>query len=122
MARAPDLPPDVRRLASGRVPRAAIRKYVRHIVEKFHPERVILFGSHAYGKPHEDSDVDLLVVMPCRSMIDMEVRIRLAFDTPFPMDLLVYTPEYLKKRFDLGDWFVREVLDQGLVLHEAANP
>jgi predicted nucleotidyltransferase len=122
MARAPDLPPDVRRLPSGRVPRAAIRKYVRHIVEKFHPERVILFGSHAYGKPHEDSDVDLLVVMPCRSMIDMEVRIRLAFDTPFPMDLLVYTPEYLKKRFDLGDWFVREVLDQGFVLHDAANP
>jgi predicted nucleotidyltransferase len=103
------------------VPRAAIRKYVRQIVERFHPQRVILFGSHAYGKPHEDSDVDLLVMMPARSMIDMAVRIRLAFDTPFPMDLLVRTPEFLAKRLALGDWFIREILDRGIVLYDADN-
>src|SRR5438552_12572364 len=114
MSREVPLPELVRRLPSGRIPRAAIRRYVRKVVERFHPQRVILFGSHAYGKPHEDSDVDLLIVMPCRSMIDMEVRIRLAFGSPFFIDLLVYTPEYLKKRLDLGDWFVREVLDKGL--------
>jgi hypothetical protein len=55
-------------------------------------------------------------------MIDMEVRIRLAFGSPFFMDLLVYTPEYRKKRFDLGDWFVREVLDKGLVLYDNGHP
>jgi predicted nucleotidyltransferase len=104
------------------VPRAAIRKYVRKIVECFKPQRVILFGSHAYGTPHADSEVDLLIVMPCRSMIDMAVRIRLAFGSPFFMDLLVYTPEYLQKRLDLGDWFVREVLDKGLVLYDATHP
>src|SRR5205085_9520009 len=94
----PEFLPEVRRLPSGRVPRAAIRKYVRRVVERFRPQRVILFGSHACGKPHEDSDVDLLVVMPARSMIDQAVRIRVAFDTPFPMDLLVYTPEFLAQR------------------------
>ena len=104
------------------MPRAAIRKYVRKMVERFHPDRVILFGSHAYGKPHADSDVDLLVVMPTRSMIDMAVRIRLALDVPFPMDLLVRTPEFLAKRLALGDWFVREILERGVVLYDAAHP
>jgi hypothetical protein len=56
MARTPPLPPPVRRLPSGRGPRAAIRRYVRQLIERFHPQRVILFGSHAYGRPHEDSD------------------------------------------------------------------
>jgi len=121
MARAPAIPPPGRRLSSGRVPRAAIRQYVKRIVDRFHPQKVILFGSHAYGQPHADSDVDLLVIMPARSMIDMAVRIRLAFDSPFPMDLLVFTPDYLDKRLRLGDWFVREVLEKGLILHDAAN-
>src|SRR5947207_159704 len=60
MPRTPPIPKPVRRLPSGRIPRAAIRKYVRQLVEKFRPEKVILFGSHAYGKPDEGSDVDLL--------------------------------------------------------------
>jgi uncharacterized protein len=122
MAATPPFPPSVRRLPSGRVPRSAIRRYVRQVVERFHPQKVILFGSHAYGKPHADSDVDLLVVMPTRSMIDQAVRIRVAFDTPFPMDLLVYTPEFLAERLQLGDRFIREVLEKGVVLHDAANP
>jgi predicted nucleotidyltransferase len=121
MARTPPIPPPVRRLPSGRVPRAAIRRYVRQVVERFHPQRVILFGSHAYGRPHEDSDVDLLVVMPARSMIDQAVRIRWHVPAPFPMDLLVRTPEFLAKRLALGDWFVREILEQGIVLHDTAD-
>jgi predicted nucleotidyltransferase len=123
MARtSPPLPPPARRLPSGRVPRAAIRRYVRQVVERFHPQKVILFGSHAYGRPHEDSDVDLLVVMPTRSMIGMAVRIRLALDAPFPMDLLVRTPDFLAQRLALGDWFVREILERGIVLYDAAHP
>ena len=49
----------------------------REIAERFHPEKIILFGSHAYGTPHADSDVDLLVIMPARNMIDQAVRIRM---------------------------------------------
>jgi len=121
MAHPPPLPKLIRRLPSGRVPRAAIRKYARQVVKKFYPEKVILFGSHAYGKPHEDSDVDLLVIMPARNMVNMAVRIRWEIPAPFPMDLLVRTPEFVAQRLALGDWFMRDVLEQGLVLHDAAD-
>ena len=53
------------RTSRGLIPRRTIRKFVAEIVRQFHPEKVILFGSYAYGKPTYDSDVDLLVIMPC---------------------------------------------------------
>src|SRR5438445_11808650 len=98
MSRTPPIPKPIRRLPSGRIPRAAIRKYVRQVVEKFNPEKVILFGSHAYGKPDEGSDVDLLVVMPTKNERSQSIRIRPASGPPFPMDLFVCTPENLTKR------------------------
>ena len=112
MARTPPPPKLVRRLPSGRIPRAAIRKYV-------HPEKVILFGSHAYGKPDEGSDVDLLVVMPAKNELTMMGRIARAIWAPFPMDLLVHTPENLAKRLAWNDWFLKEVMEQGIVLYDA---
>ncbi len=117
----PPLPPPVRRLPSGRVPRAAIRKYVRQVVERFHPQKVILFGSHAYGKPHEDSDVDLLVIMPSRPGVDLTVSMLMNVPAPFPLDLLVLKPEYVAKRLAWGDWFFREVVEQGIVLYDATD-
>jgi predicted nucleotidyltransferase len=122
MPRTLPVPDLVRRLPSGRVPRAAIRKYVRQVVEKFHPERVILFGSHAYGKPDADSDVDLLVVMPTRDELSQAVRIDLAVPAPFSLDLIVRTPENLAKRLGWNDWFLREVVEKGIVLHDAHDP
>jgi uncharacterized protein len=119
MSRTQPIPNLVRRLPSGRVPRAAIRKYVRQVVERFHPDKVILFGSHAYGKPDEGSDVDLLVVMPAKNEISQSIRIRQAFDTPFPMDLLVCTPENLAKRLGWNDWFLKAVVEKGIILHDA---
>src|SRR5689334_12151610 len=80
------------------IPRSVIRRFVREVAERFDPEKIILFGSYAYGTPHEDSDVDILVVMPARNQLDQAVRIRLAVDAPFPMDLLVRTPENLARR------------------------
>jgi predicted nucleotidyltransferase len=105
----------------GLVPRAAIRRLAREIAERFRPERIILFGSYAYGRPHPDSDVDLLVVMPAPNEINMAVRIRTAVRAPFPMDLIVRTPERLARRLAWGDWFLREVTEQGIVLHEEAR-
>jgi uncharacterized protein len=119
MARPVEVPPPVRRLPSGRVPRAAIRRYVRQIAERFHPRRVILFGSHAYGKPHEDSDVDLLVVMPTKNEVSQATRIRMACDAPFPLDLIVRAPENLAKRLAWEDWFLRDIVEHGIVLYEA---
>src|SRR5947209_12569486 len=122
MSRTPPAPKPVRRLPSGRVPRAAIRKYVRQVVEKFHPDKVILFGSHAYGKPDADSDVDLLVVMPAANQINQAIRIGLSVPAPFPLDLIVRTPENLAYRLKWSDWFLREVMDRGIVLYDAADP
>jgi len=70
-----------------------IRELVGRIAREFKPRRIILFGSHAYGKPTPDSDVDLLVIMPCRGRtLDKEFEIRQAIRAPFPLDVLVRTP------------------------------
>jgi predicted nucleotidyltransferase len=121
MARTPPIPEPVRRLPSGRIPRAAIRKYVRQVVEKFRPQRVILFGSHAYGKPDADSDVDLLVVMPAKNELSQSIRIGQATDAPFPLDLLVRTPEKLAQRLAWNDWFLKDVVEKGIVLYDSAR-
>src|SRR6266568_2921630 len=75
------------------VPMAAIRRFAREVVQRFEPEKIILFGSHAYGHPHADSDVDILVVMPARNEIDQAVRIDRVTDPPFPLDLIVCSPK-----------------------------
>ena len=117
----PPLPPDVRRLPSGRVPRAAIRRYVRRIVERLRPQRVILFGSHAYGKPHEDSDVDLLVVMPAYSQLSKAAQILIALEPPFSADLIVRTPKQMAWRLEERESFTTEIVTKGKVLYEASN-
>jgi predicted nucleotidyltransferase len=103
------------------VPLAAIRKFARRVAERFRPDRIILFGSHAYGRPHADSDVDLLVVMPARNALDQAVRIRLAVDYNFPLDLLVCTPVALADRLAEGDSFLGEVVRRGRVLYEKGH-
>jgi uncharacterized protein len=95
----------------------------RQIAERFSPERVILFGSYADGEPTEDSDVDLLVVMPAKgSPVDQSVEIRLAVDSSFPMDVLVRTPQKVRERLHIGDPFMRRIIRRGKVLYEARGP
>ncbi len=105
----------------GLICKTLIRRVAAHIAERFHPDKIILFGSYAYGEPDEDSDVDLLVVMPARNEIDQSVRILNAIDVPFALDLIVRTPKNLKWRLEEGDWFLREVVGQGKVLYEKAD-
>jgi predicted nucleotidyltransferase len=103
------------------IPRAVIRDYARQIAERFHPERIILFGSYAYGKPHKDSDVDILVVMPAYDEINQAVRILEKTNSCFPLDLIVRTPHNLRWRLQEGDWFLREIVGKGTVLYEKAH-
>ena len=98
------------------VPSSVIHRYAREVAERFEPEKIILFGSHAYGKPHADSDVDILIVMPTRNEIDQAVRIDRAVDPLFPLDLIVCTPENIAWRLKEGDSFLREVMTKGKVL------
>ncbi|MBI2808052.1 MAG: nucleotidyltransferase domain-containing protein [Planctomycetes bacterium] len=99
----------------------AIRKYARQVAERFKPDKIILFGSFAYGEPTEDSDVDLLVVMACPNEVTQAIRIRTALDAPFSMDLLVRTPQNLQQRIQDEDWFLREIVEHGKVLYEKTD-
>ena len=103
------------------VKRSQIRAFSKAVVQKFRPRKIVLFGSYAYGNPTEDSDVDLLVIMP--RTYDrgerMSVRIRHAIPRDFPLDLLVRTPADLARRLGWKDPFICELLEKGKVLYEA---
>jgi predicted nucleotidyltransferase len=104
------------------IPLSAIRRFARRIAERFDPDKIILFGSFAYGTPHEESDVDLLVVMPAREELTKAARIQLAFEPVFPLDILVRTPQRLRRRLAEGDSFLQEIMSKGIVLYEKRNP
>src|SRR5947208_16689165 len=103
------------------VPMSLIRRFAREVAAHFEPDRIMLFGSHAYGAPHADSDVDILVVMAARNELDQAAKISLTVDHNFPLDLMVRTPKNLAWRLAEGDSFLREVLDRGKVLYEKTN-
>jgi predicted nucleotidyltransferase len=113
--------PPIRHYRAPDIPMRVIRRYARAIARKFHPDKIILFGSFAYGKPKVDSDVDLLVVMPARSQGSKAYQIRLALCAPFAMDLIVRTPHTMKWRLEEGDSFLREIMAKGKVLYEKGN-
>ncbi len=110
-----------RRYRGADIPMAVIRRFARQVAERFQPDKIILFGSHAYGQPHADSDVDILVIMPARNNHDQAVKIRLAVPAPFPMDLLVRTAKKMQWRLDEGDSFLGEIMSKGRILYEKAN-
>src|SRR6266403_3452905 len=98
--------------ASPNIPLAAIRRFARQIAERFQPEKIILFGSYAYGTPHDESDVDLLVIMKTKNAIDQSIRISLAFERLFSFDLIVRTPWQIERGLKDDDWFLREVMEK----------
>ena len=103
------------------VPMRIIRRFARQVAEQFQPDKIILFGSHAHGQPHADSDVDILVVMPARNQLDQAVKIHQTILPPFPLDIIVRTPANMQWRLAEGDSFLREVVAKGTVLYEIAN-
>lgn len=111
------------RYPSPDIPLAAIRRFARQIADRFHPEKIVLFGSYAYGKPHAESDVDLLVIMPAYDVVNQSIRICNALEEPFSLDLIVRTPKQIERglREDDCDWFLREVMEKGKVLYEAPH-
>ena len=104
------------------IPIEQIKSYVAKISKEFHPEKIILFGSYAYGRPTPDSDVDLLVVMnDQKTFTRPSFEIRRRITPPFPLDLIVRTPENIKKRLKMRDYFLRDVYKHGIVLYERRN-
>src|SRR5579859_6919772 len=100
------------------IPMRVIRRFARDVAEQFQPDKIILFGSYAYGTPHADSDVDILVIMPCRNELDMAVKIDLACDPAFPLDLIVRKPKEIQWRLEERESFHTEIVTKGKVLYE----
>ncbi len=101
----------------------SIEELATRIGREFQPERVILFGSYAYGTPTAQSDVDLLVVLCHEGKGTRKaVEILNAVNPTLPVDLLVSTPERLTRRLAQHDFFLQEVMEKGRVLYEASHP
>ncbi len=103
--------------------KSEIKNLCRQIVEHFQPQKIILFGSYAYGTPNADSDVDLLIVMPfedrdSKKAIEIISRVK----TKLPLDLLVRTSEQVERRIEMEDFFMRDIVYKGKILYEAVDP
>jgi len=98
---------------------ARIQELSDEIARKFHPDKIILFGSYAYGNPTEDSDVDLLVVLPFEGRpLRTSLEILDRTDPDFAIDLLARRPDDMARRYAEGDPLVGEAVDRGRVLYE----
>jgi predicted nucleotidyltransferase len=102
---------------------ADILRFVDAAAERFRPERIVLFGSYAYGSPNEDSDVDVLVITERRGRAhDIATKIRQAVPINFAMDLIVYNQRTIERRIGWNDFFLKEVMEKGVVLFAADDP
>ncbi len=90
------------------------------IVKEYQPEKIILFGSYAWGKPGSDSDVDLFIIKETENTRETARAIgRSIFPRPFPIDIIVYHPKNVLKRKIMGDFFIKDILNKGKFLYGA---
>jgi predicted nucleotidyltransferase len=101
----------------------SLRPAIQKIVAELRPEKVILFGSYAYGTPSPHSDVDLLVIMKTRASLKERswAVSRLLLPRPFPVDILVKTPREIEKSLKKGNFFLQEILTRGKVLYDRSK-
>jgi predicted nucleotidyltransferase len=101
---------------------AGIIEVSNRIVDNFKPDKIILFGSYAYGSPDNDSDVDLLVILPFDGKpFRKSLEILYKIDPEIPVDIIVRNPADTIRRYREGDPLIREALDKGKVLYERSN-
>jgi predicted nucleotidyltransferase len=97
-----------------------LQNIVQRIVAGVRPQKIILFGSYAHGTPSPDSDLDILVIMNTQERHAERVLAvsRLLRPRPFPMDILVRTPDEIAAALEQRDSFIQEILSQGKVLYD----
>jgi len=104
-----------------------MQEIIQHMLEKllteYAPQKVILFGSYAYGNPRPDSDIDLLIIKETTDrFIDRWVTVRRILSDPqrtVPLETLVLTPQEVSRRLAIGDQFLAEIVEKGEVLYAA---
>ncbi|MDZ7292341.1 MAG: nucleotidyltransferase domain-containing protein [candidate division KSB1 bacterium] len=102
-----------------------LQRLLDKLIAGYKPEKVILFGSYAYGNPTRDSDLDLLIVKETSQipfLRRVEVR-RICYDLQrrTPIQPLVITPEELRERIEMGDPFLLEIVRKGKTVYEAGR-
>ena len=96
-----------------------IKKITQQIVEKYKPEKIILFGSFASGKPGPHSDVDLLIIKRTNQpKVERIKEILMKIESELSLEPLVYNPKEIKTRLSLGDFFFQDIFKKGKVLYE----
>src|SRR5438552_2893069 len=103
-----------------RVTKRELQWAVNRLIVALDPEKIILFGSYAYGKPQQDSDIDILIVKASdeRPTILTGNAYRSVWGKTFPMDILVRTPQWMEERLKIGDSFIQEIAQRGRILYD----
>ncbi len=97
-----------------------IQELSEKIQREFKPDKIVLFGSHAWGTPRDDSDVDLLVILPYQGKAwRIASSIKERVQPGFPLDILVRNPEQMKARLAINDTFLTDIMTRGKVVYEA---
>jgi predicted nucleotidyltransferase len=102
--------------------KAILSEAVEKLKKEYKPQRIILFGSYAYGNPTEDSDIDLLILKNTnKRRVDRFVQVKRIIYNPkwkIPISPLIYSPEELEERLRIGDGFIEEIILKGTILYE----
>ena len=101
-----------------------IDKLISHIVYVCRPEKIILFGSYAYGTPNKFSDIDLLVIKNISENETRDFRIKLKKALwinlgkyNYSFDILVDNEQRIQKRIEMGDLFYKEIYSKGKTIY-----
>lgn len=103
------------------LPSDLLAQATERIVNAQHPDKILLFGSHVWGQPTEDSDIDLLIIVPCsdqppyRRARDVYRSLR---GLPLPIEAVVRTRKEVAQATRVPTSLERKVLAEGRILHE----
>jgi len=105
------------------IPFERIQNIAKQIGEQFHPSKVVLFGSYAWGTPTEESDIDLLVILPTIEEHPVKAASKIRFTLPrdVSIDVLVRDPEFVDYRVKEVDGFISHIMNAGKTLWESGH-
>ena len=101
-----------------------LQRAIKRIASELKPEKIILFGSYAYGNPTPDSDVDLFIIIKGDKRQNLLSASLLLYPREFPVDIIVKTPEEVEMDLKGGkdnSFFTRELIKKGIVLYDGSK-
>lgn len=99
-----------------------ILEIANKIKDSYHPQKIVLFGSAVRGEFEAGSDIDFLIVKnshkPMHKRVVDVFRLLRGINREYPLDFIVFTPNELQKRLQLGDFFVKNIFEEGEIIYE----